>query len=75
MVARKEMSIDERRKYLGRMLERYRRASRAGKTDLLDQMEYVTQMHRKSITRTEQCLYQALAPGGAPSQEEKEAAR
>ena len=51
MVARKEMSIGERRKYLSRMVERYRRASRTEKTELLDQMEYVTQMHRKSIIR------------------------
>ena len=51
MAARKEMSIGERRKYLGRMVERYRQASRAEKTELLAQMEYVTQMHRKSIIR------------------------
>ena len=51
MVARKEMSIDERRKYLGRMLKRYQAANRTEKGKLLDEMELVTQMHRKSIVR------------------------
>jgi len=51
MVARKEMSIDERRKYITRMLKRYQVANRTEKTRLLDEMELVTQMHRKSITR------------------------
>lgn len=51
MVARKEMSIDERRKYLSRMLKRYQAANRTEKGKLLDEMELVTQMHRKSIIR------------------------
>jgi len=45
------MNIDERRKYLQRMWERYHYASKADKTMLLDEMEAVTGMHRKSIIR------------------------
>lgn len=45
------MNIDERRKYLQRMWERYHFASKADKTMLLDEMEAVTGMHRKSIIR------------------------
>ncbi len=45
------MNIDERRKYLQRMWERYYYASKRDKTTLLDEMEAVTGMHRKSIIR------------------------
>jgi hypothetical protein len=45
------MSIDERRKYLSRMAERYRKADRHERGRLLDEMEVVTRMHRKSLTR------------------------
>ncbi len=45
------MNIDERRKYLQRMWERYHYASKGDKTMLLDEMEAVTGMHRKSIIR------------------------
>ncbi|MEA3406598.1 MAG: hypothetical protein U9R48_00780 [Chloroflexota bacterium] len=49
MVARKGMSIDERQRYLSRMLKRYQAANRTEKGQLLDEMEWVTQMRRKSI--------------------------
>ena len=45
------MNIDERRKYLQRMWEHYHYASKGDKTMLLDEMEAVTGMHRKSIIR------------------------
>jgi len=46
-----QMTITERRTYLGRMHERYRRADRRGRGQLLDEMETVTGMHRKSLLR------------------------
>lgn len=46
-----EMSVNERRKYLKRMKERYVAAKRAERGRLLSEMEQVTGMHRKSLTR------------------------
>jgi hypothetical protein len=46
-----EMTIDERRKYLMKMHGRYRVADRAGRGVLLTEMEAVTGLHRKSLTR------------------------
>ena len=46
-----EMTIDERRKYLTRMCPRYERANRAGRSELLSEMELVTGLHRKSLLR------------------------
>ena len=51
------MTIDERYKYLGRMLPRYRPAGRAEQGRLLDEMEVRTGLHRKSLVRL-------LATGG-----------
>jgi hypothetical protein len=51
MAADDEMTIDERRKYLRQMQKRYRKASRKGQKELLDEMEAVTHFHRKSLTR------------------------
>lgn len=45
------MTIEERRKYLYEMWERYRNANRKGKGKLLDEMETVSGMHRKAIIR------------------------
>ncbi len=45
------MTIDERRKYLKRMAPRYQAADRAGRGALLTEMEQVTGLHRKSLTR------------------------
>jgi hypothetical protein len=46
-----EMSVNERRKYLKRMKERYVAAKRAERGRLLSEMEQVTGLHRKSLTR------------------------
>jgi hypothetical protein len=46
-----EMSIDERRKYLHKMQQRYRDGSRGEKGMLLDEMAAVTGLHRKSLIR------------------------
>jgi hypothetical protein len=51
MAADEKMSIDERYKYLRTMQKRYRQAEREGKQQLLDEMEAVTQQHRKSLIR------------------------
>jgi len=46
-----KMTTDEQRKYLRIMQPRYLKAGRAEKTALLDEMEEVIDMHRKSLTR------------------------
>lgn len=46
-----EMTIDERRKYLRKLLPPYVAADRAGRGRLLDEMERVTGMHRKALIR------------------------
>ncbi len=46
-----EMSVHERRKYLKRMKGRYVAAKRAERGRLLTEMEQVTGLHRKSLTR------------------------
>jgi len=46
-----EMTIGERRKYLGRMMLRYLEAEREVRSELLTEMEAVTGMHRKSLVR------------------------
>ncbi len=51
MAADEEMTIDERRKYLKRVRPRYERADRAGRGALLQEMELVTGLHRKSLLR------------------------
>lgn len=45
------MTITERRKYLGLMRSRYLRADRTTRSRLLDEMQAVTKMHRKSLVR------------------------
>lgn len=45
------MTVDERRKYLRIMQPRYLAAGRAERSALLSEMEDVTGMHRKSLTR------------------------
>jgi len=51
MPAEDEMTIDERRKYLRRVRERYWAANQVGRGKLLTEMESVTGMHRKSLIR------------------------
>ena len=46
-----EMTINERRKYLKRMKLLYVKASKAERGKLLDQMQQITGLHRKSLLR------------------------
>ena len=46
-----EMSVNERRKYLKRMSVRYVVATRTQRGQLLTEMQQVTELHRKSLTR------------------------
>ena len=50
-MAEEMLTIDERRKYLKRVQPRYLQADRAGRGALLTEMEAVTGLHRKSLTR------------------------
>lgn len=45
------VSIQERRKYPRTMQKRYRLASREARSRLLDEMQAVTGLHRKSLIR------------------------
>ena len=45
------MTIDERRKYLRKMQGRYLQADRKERGQLLDEMETITELHRKSLIR------------------------
>jgi hypothetical protein len=45
------MTIDEGRKYLRKMQERYPQADRKKRGELLDEMEVVTELHRKGLIR------------------------
>jgi hypothetical protein len=51
MCADEPMTINERRKYLTKMQKRYRQGDRRARGALLTEMEAVTGMHRKSLTR------------------------
>ena len=51
MTTEEKMTIDERFKYLRMMKRRYRSADRRTKGRLLDEMEGVLDMHRKSLIR------------------------
>jgi hypothetical protein len=51
MPADDKMTIDERRKYLCQMQKRYRGADRLAREQLLNEMEHVTELHRKSLIR------------------------
>jgi len=46
-----KMSIDERRKYLQMMQQRYRKVDRKRRGELLDEMEKMLGLHRKSLIR------------------------
>ena len=45
----KKMTIGERYKYLHQMKKRYDAADKQGRSQLLDEMEAVTGLHRKSL--------------------------
>ena len=47
-----KMDVNERRKYIHKMWKRYREAKKKEKGRLLDEIESVTGLHRKTITRT-----------------------
>jgi len=49
MSIEEKMTIDERRKYLHKMQKRYIKANRKEKGQLLDEMEQVTELHRKYL--------------------------
>jgi hypothetical protein len=51
MAIEDRMTIDERRKYLRKMQERYFQADRKERGRLLDEMERITELHRKSLIR------------------------
>jgi hypothetical protein len=51
MSTEEKMTVNERRKYLRMMKKRYVKAERKEQGRLLDEMEAVTGMHRKSLTR------------------------
>jgi hypothetical protein len=51
MAPSETMNVNERRKYLKVMAPRYRGASRTERSGLLTEMEQVTHLHRKSLTR------------------------
>jgi hypothetical protein len=51
MTTEDKMTVDERRKYLRRMKRRYVQADRKEQGRLLDEMEAVTELHRKSLIR------------------------
>ena len=51
MSTQDKMTIDERRKYLRTMKKRYVKAGRKEQVHLLDEMEVVTGLHRKSLIR------------------------
>ncbi len=51
MPTRDEMTIDERRKYVNLMAERYWKAKRKERSQLLSEMEQVSKLHRKHLIR------------------------
>ena len=51
MATEEKMTIDERRKYLRRMKRRYIKATRQGRSQLLDEMMYITNLDRKTLIR------------------------
>lgn len=51
MYLEEEMNFTERRKYLAVMRRRYQQAARRERSALLDEMEAVTGLHRKSLIR------------------------
>jgi len=51
MSAEEKMTIEERRKYLRKMKKRYIQANKTTRGKLLDEMEVITCLHRKSLIR------------------------
>ena len=51
MPTEEKMTIDERYKYLRMMQKRYRPATRKERSQLLDEMECMTELDRKTLIR------------------------
>lgn len=51
MASERKMTVDDRRKYLRLIQDRYLNATKSGKGRLLDDMEAITGLHRKSLIR------------------------
>ena len=51
MPAELHMTVDERRKYLGRMQPRYLKASKCERGQMLTHMEEATELDRKTLVR------------------------
>jgi hypothetical protein len=51
MLKELQMNVNERRKYVNLMKPRYMKATKAERSGLMGEMEQVTGMHRKSLTR------------------------
>ena len=51
MRQKKDMTIDERRKHLRLVQNRYLKAKKSEKGRLLDRLETITGLHRKSLIR------------------------
>ena len=67
-----KMSIEERRKYLRRIKKRYTQATRKERGQLLDEMEAVTELHRKSLIQLMKDSYRApLTKRHVPQQEKR----
>jgi len=62
MPIEEKMTVDDRRNYLGRMKRRYQTAGRRERGLLLDEMEKVTDMHRKSLIRLLNAPYLSRKP-------------
>ena len=69
MITEERMNIDERYKYLRKMRKRYDSASRKERSQLLCEMEIMTNLHRKSLIRL---LHQ---PGPVRKQRRKQRGR
>lgn len=51
MTSEEKMTVKERYKYLRKVEGRYWAADKAGRGRLLDEMQEVTELHRKSLIR------------------------
>lgn len=51
MSEEEKMTVDERRKYLRMVKKRYKKANKTKRSQLLDEMEEITGLHRKSLIR------------------------
>ena len=64
MPTEKQMTLEERRKYLSIMRLRYQMASRKGRNQLLTEMEQVTGLHRKTMAEERNVPVATFAEAG-----------